>query len=154
MTHGVGDIEADVMLVQAERIVEVAADVTDRSIFDREANLRQHRQTLRQKARLDPTRELQLAVDLLIGRLKFLRRATRLGSAGGERVVPLLQAIERLQLRQEVGRVDAARQDEIGARFQAALAQPDGLVLGEVNNRHVTVAESNALLADQRDPGI
>ena len=69
VAHGVGDVEADVVLVEAKDVVEVAADPAAEQVVDGEAAVRDLRQRLRQEARLEALGELQLLVDLLVGLL-------------------------------------------------------------------------------------
>ena len=145
VAHRVGDVEADVLLVEAEDVVEVAADVADRPILDRETHLRHLRQGLRQEARLDPARELQLGVDLVIRGLEPFVDARRLGRLRRQAVVPFLDAQQRPKLQGELGRISAAGRRQVRPGFKAAAS----IAVGQVDDRHEAVAEPGVLLAAQ-----
>ncbi len=66
VAHGVGDVEADMVLVEAEGVVEVAADPAAEQVVDGKAAVRDLGQCLREEARLQPLGQLQLLIDLLI----------------------------------------------------------------------------------------
>ena len=89
MAHGVGDVEADVPFIQAKDVVKVAADPAAQQVMDREADVRDLGQRLRQEARLDALGQLQFLIDLLIGLLQAFVDAMELGRLLGEPIVQL-----------------------------------------------------------------
>src|SRR5207253_7200070 len=72
VTHRVGNVKADVMLVEAHDVVKVAADLPARVITDAEPRGADGRQRAGEKARLKPAGHRQVEFDLLIGDLQLL----------------------------------------------------------------------------------
>ena len=66
MAHRVGDVEADVVLVQPDDVVKVAADLAARPICTANRDARHFRQRLRQETRLEPAGRFQVQVNLLV----------------------------------------------------------------------------------------
>src|SRR5438105_7473072 len=123
MAHDVGDIEANVVLVEAEDVVEVAAHAAAGSIMDRKARRRQVGQTLWQHALLNAAGQVQLLVDLLIRRLQALADTVKFGRLRSQPVVKNFEAQERLHLGQQLGRGERANQASVGAVFKTRQTQ-------------------------------
>ncbi len=90
MAHHVGDVQSHVMLIEAEHVVDIAADAIAWQIMDGETAVRHHGQAPRQKARLDALGQLQFAVDLLMELLQTLVEAAQLGALVGQAIVGFL----------------------------------------------------------------
>src|SRR5438128_2076661 len=123
MAHDVGDIEANVVLVEAEDVIEVAADPATGSIMDRKPRRRQVGQALWQHALLNAAGQVQLLVDVLIRRLPARGDTVEFGGPGSQPVVKNFEAQERLHLGQQLGRGERANQASVGAVFKTRQTQ-------------------------------
>ena len=124
MTHSVGDVKAEVVLVQAKGVVEIAADPAARQVEDRQAGARHLGHGLRQKTLLDSPSQLQLLIHFLMSGLQALIDQVHLGRLFQQPIVKLLNTQEGLHLRQQLARRVRPLKIAVHSRLQGV--QPKG----------------------------
>src|SRR5579875_207700 len=90
VAHNIGDVQADMIFVEAKHVIEVAANAIARQKVDGEATVRHFRQILRQETRLDALSQLQLIIDLLMKLLQTFIETAQLGALSGQVIVSVL----------------------------------------------------------------
>jgi len=123
VAHGVGDVQPDMVLIQPEDVVEVAADPAAQQVMDGEPAARHLRGGLGEETGLDALGQVQLLVDLLLRRLQARGDTVEFGGPGSQPVVKNFEAQERLHLGQQLGRGERANQASVGAVFKTRQTQ-------------------------------
>ena len=137
------------VLVEAEHVVEVAADAAAQGVMDGEAAARRLRQRLRQEARLDALGQFQLLVDLLVRLLEALVDAVDLGRFLIQAVVYLLDAQQGPRLGGQLVGGEGAEQVGVGAGLVAGQAGGGAVVVGDVEDGREAVFEAAAEAATE-----
>lgn len=137
------------MFIESKRVVEIAAHPIAQKIMHGETATRHLRQFLRQKARLDTLRQLKLMIDLLVQLLETLVNAMDLGSFAGQSIVRVLDAEQRLDLRQQFAESQGAHQISIGSRLETPQTSGRTWIVGDVEDRHKEIIKAIAQPAAQ-----
>ncbi len=149
MAHGIGDVEAQVVLVQAKGVVEVAADAVAQDVVDGKAYVRDLRHRLRQEARLDALGQLQFVVELLVELPQARVDAMHLGRPPRQAVVGVLDAQQCPYLGRQLAGRQGMRQAGVGSAFQGRQAGGRRGVVGDEQQWDESLVEASAEAAAQ-----
>ncbi len=141
MAHGIGDIKAQVVLIESKRVVEIASDAAGRQIEHGQLRPRHFRHGLRKKALLNATRQLQLLIHFSMGCLEPLIDLMRLGGLVHEPIVQLLDPQQSLGLSQQDLRSKWPREIGIHARFHAVQGRRRLALAHDVKDRNERIAQ-------------